>query len=149
MDLKLYDFSAVEEFGISKIKLNLLEVASVSSPTTSRLETIVNKVVKFLITDYNSNAFDPTYGSKWTTYTQIRESYIPQFILLINSDISRCISYIRNSEVSLPNTIEKLSTIKFNGLEYSTPTFESTTRILVNITIYTNFNNKALFTLTN
>lgn len=148
-DLKLFNKDSVVEFGTDKVKLNLLKSDTISAPAVSRLEVLTNKVVKFLLTEYGSNAFDPTYGSNWVTMTQVAQPYIPKFIITVNSDIDRCISYIKAGEQDLSNSLDKLQTVKFNGLEYSTlePTF--TTQILISITIYTTLGNKAVFSLSN
>lgn len=148
MDLKLFNSGSTVDFGVNNLVLNKLESDYITSPTTSRLEDIANKVVKFLLTEYGSNAFDTTYGSNWIKLVQISQDYIPQYIMTISSDIESCVSYIKNNELSLSTSIEKLYTVKFNGLEFSTAELSSNTEILISITIYTTFGNKASFTLT-
>ena len=148
MDLKLFNNESQIAFGTRKLKLELLNSAEISTPAVSRLEIITNKVVKFLLTELGSNYFDSTYGSKWVLITQVAKEYLPRYILTINSDIEKCIAYIKAGESSLSNTIDKLYTVKFNGLEFSTDIIGPTTEVLLNITIYTTLGNKALFTLT-
>lgn len=148
MDIKLFNINSVVEFGVANTELALLASEGISFPAVSRLETITNKVVKFLLTDYGSDAFDTTYGSRWVSILQMSKSYLPKYVLTINSDIERCITYIKSGESSLPSTTEKLYTIKFNGLNFSTAELSATTEILLSITIYTTLGNKASFTLT-
>lgn len=146
-DLKLFDYNETIRFGADGTQLDRLASASISSTESGRLETIVNKVVKFMMTEYGSDPFDTEYGSRWSTTMQLSRDFAPQYIVMVTNDLDRCIAYIKNAEKTLASSIEKLYTVQFNGLEFNNVDESISSEVLISLTIYTNLGNKAIFSL--
>lgn len=103
-------------------------VTADSTPATS-IEVLANKVVKFMLTERGTDAFEPDYGGVSMHHLQICEAYLPKLRLEVLDDIDRCQTYINKAEqtglASNDTTSERLYTIKLHDLVYNprkTPT---------------------------
>lgn len=129
MDIKLYNFKERD----TELPRSELEDAPASG-----LEVIANKVVKFLLTSYGSDALDPEYGGRALQVTQFSEQYIPKLRLELEEDIKRCLSYIKKYS----KNEEKLMHLILVNLKYD-PVL-SPGRVDAYIELITNKNNRAL-----
>lgn len=118
-----------------------LEIVDVKGNRTSRLETIANKVVKYILTDRGSDMVDPTYGSSFipTSTTDLQ-----RITYVVANTITSCITFIKDTERSLSNTIEKLSTINLLSVEII-----DRDKLKIRISILTTFKNYALLDVSN
>lgn len=125
--------------------LRLFEEVSVSTPMawstlkgskTSRLETIANKVVKYMLTDQGSDMLEPYYGiPQWT----LVYNDMSRLTYEISNTLSKCEVYIKAGENKLPDTTEKLAKLSLVKLDAS-----SRVTLHVHLSILTTFNNYAL-----
>lgn len=143
MDIRL--FNASGQFVDKHNSSELMESSSLEKISASRLEVIGNKVVKFLMTSYGSDAFEPTYGSKAMFNSQISSQYVPILKLEFMNDLQRCAEFIKKSENS--SNTEVLSTLSLVDLVYDPDT--SPTAIHVYIKITTSENNSAVLQVKN
>lgn len=102
------------------------------------LEVIANRVVKFLLTSYGSDALNPEYGGRAFITTQFSEAYIPKFRLDLDEDLRRCTEYIRSTS----RDEEKLLYLILKDIEYDKSLMPG--RVDVYIELITNKNNRAL-----
>ena len=141
MDILLYDPSG-KYVTYSGDAAEGTDIARISGRTATRTETIANKVVKFLLTPYGSDALDTTYGSYLPTYTQIAQSAIPRLYIELQDDIARCTAFIKRIEKALDDTVEKLDSLKLLKVEYAPAELRGL--LLIKIEIVTTFSNNAL-----
>ena len=83
------------------------------------IETIGGKVVKFMLTAFGTDAFDPQYGANLTLYNFINLELSRRIRFDINNDLLRCTAYIKNAEKSLPITAEKLMSLSMLDFIYN------------------------------
>lgn len=126
-DLKLYTELAYQQ---------PMELTNIKGTKTTRLETIANKVVKYLLTDKGSDLVDPTYGIAplTTNYNDMM-----RITYETGNVISSCIAYIKAAEQSLPNTTEKLDTVNLLSIDVINRSI-----LKIRISILTTFKNYAL-----
>lgn len=113
-----------------------MEIVDVTGNRTSRLETIANKVVKYILTDRGSDLVDLSYGSATMPTVNTNMQLITYSVSNI---ISSCVSFIKNSEKSLSNTVEKLDKVTLLSVEII-----DRTTLKIRISIFTTFKNYAL-----
>ena len=88
------------------------------------LNTLANKVVKYLLTTRGSDIINPEYGGYGSSRTWIHEGFRARYIQELQNDIKRCTEYIQSKETPGPNN-ERLRTIIMEKIEY-TPTHKPT-----------------------
>lgn len=108
---------------------------------TTRLETIGGKVAKYMLTTRGSDAFDPEYGVYYTGYTNVSSGSLSKLRINISSDTQRCETYIKTFERSLPETIEKLSSIKLLDIRVNR---KEHFRLDIYLKVVTTFKNSAI-----
>ena len=113
-----------------------LLITDVKGNRTSRLETIANKVVKYILTDKGSDMVDPTYGSFTSTQNY---NELQRITYDFSNTLSSCIEYIKRYEQQLPSTTEKLKTVNLLSIEVV-----DRSTLKIRISILTTFNNYAL-----
>lgn len=113
-----------------------LNITDVKGKRTSRLETIANKVVKYILTDRGSDLVDITYGSG-----ALPQNYFDTARLTydVSNVITSCIEFIKNTEKNLASTVEKLSTINLLSVDVI-----NRSTLKIRISILTTFKNYAL-----
>jgi hypothetical protein len=141
MDIRLFKTTGTYEDDDSEI----LQSAILSDTPANDLETIANKVVKFLLTYIGTDLIEPEYGGRAFHIKQISKQYLPRFYLELQQDISRCITYIHDVEKDLDDTLEKLESINIKNIYYNSSL--SPTRLDVYLEIITNFNTRTVVTL--
>lgn len=144
MDLSLYDLTGAYEKLDSSVSEKTICVPS-DAPVSKGIEVIAGKVVKFLLTNKGSDAFDVNYGGTALHRTHISDVLIPQITLELHDDIRNCIQYLKEGEESLPYTSERLANITVIGVDYNSKV--SPDRLNVHILIETTDNNKAAIKL--
>lgn len=75
-------------------------LSAIDSPVTSSIEILGSKVVKFLLTERGSDAFNPDYGGVSMHHVQLSEEDMPKFRLEVLDDIAKCTEYIINTSES-------------------------------------------------
>jgi hypothetical protein len=85
------------------------------------LQTLGNKVVKYLLTTMGTDVFDPSYGAYTAGITQFNRSYLPRYVFEFTNDIKRCTEFIQRSETPGPNG-ERLAAIKLIKITYDQET---------------------------
>ena len=123
-DIKLY--YNTEKYNMSRLvdaHERNIEVSELMSTTNlddhvvGYLNTLANKVVKYLLTTKGSDAFNPDYGAHTASRTWIHQGHQVRYRLELNNDLRACAEYIKRSETSGPDN-EKLSMVKLVQLEY-------------------------------
>lgn len=112
---------------------------------TGRMETLANKVVKFMLTSRGSDALNPSYGSYLPTYTMVSSAYLPKMQLEVQEDLHRCVKYIRDTERTLPADVERLVAVEMVDFKYDQE--NSRGRIDIYLRIRTSQGNNSLLTL--
>lgn len=101
-----------------------MELSASDETVTSSIEILAGKVVKFLLTERGTDAFNPDYGGVALHHVQISEDYLPKLRLELLDDLARCKDYIVNtSEAQLAyndTTSDRLAILKLLDLRYTT-----------------------------
>lgn len=101
-----------------------MELSASDETVTSSIEILAGKVVKFLLTERGTDAFNPDYGGVALHHVQISEDYLPKLRLELLDDLARCKDYITNtSEAQLAyndDTSDRLAILKLLDLRYTT-----------------------------
>ena len=142
MDVRLYSTGSYVDYEKTS---ELTKKALADDVNASGLEVLGNKVVKFLLTQKGTDAFDPEYGGVALHYGQISKAFIPRLTIEMQNDISRCREFIRRTEAGLASGVEKISNIILKDIVYDPISLPD--RVDVYIEIVTNQNNKALVAL--
>ena len=124
-------------------------VTADSAPATS-IEILANKVVKFMLTARGSDAFEPNYGGVSMHRGQICDAYLPKLRLEVLDDISRCQTYINQSEAQLAandTESERLYTIVLRDIKYDP--LVTPTRVDVYIEIISTTGKREVVAITN
>ena len=141
-DIRLYTLTNIYE-GRTK-ESEFMTPTPLADTTTSEVETICGKVVKYLLTTKGSDFMAPEYGAYLTTHTQISEAYIPRLHIELLEDLKNCTAFITRSEEHLTGRTEKLFRINLVQLKYNT---DLRTRIDLYIEVITTSKIKALLTI--
>lgn len=142
MDVRLYRSGSYVDYEKTS---ELTTKALADDTNASGLEVLGNKVVKFLLTQKGTDAFDPEYGGVALHYGQISKAFIPRLTIEMQNDISRCREFIRRTEAGLASGTEKIANIILKDIRYDPISLPD--RVDVYIEIVTNQNNKALVAL--
>jgi hypothetical protein len=102
---------------------------------TTRLETIANKVVKYMLTAKGSDLVEPDYGAEPIYYNPSLSS---RLVYDVSNVIEGCSAYIKKYELTLDNTIEKLQKLNLLSVDVDGTTLN------IHVSILTTFNNYAL-----
>lgn len=124
-------------------------VTADSTPATS-VEILANKVVKFMLTARGTDAFEPNYGGVSMHHGQICDAYLPKLRLEVLDDISRCQTYINQSESQLAANdadSERLYTIVLRDIRYNP--LVTPTRVDVYIEIISTTGKREVVAITN
>lgn len=136
MDIKLYMRPD------KNLQTEHMSIASLSDTHADGLETLANKVVRFLLTTKGSFIFDPEYGSTAFAYSQVSREFIPKLRLEVQRDITRCFKYIKSTENPLDTSDRaKLGSLILRAVEYNP---YKTTGCAVKIEIITTTGNTSL-----
>jgi hypothetical protein len=111
------------------------------------IEVIAGKVVKFMLTEKGSDAFDGEYGGTSMHYQQMSQMFLPQFKREVHTDVENCEKYIKKSEIANNVSGEKLLTI--NVLKISYDPVRTPTRVDVFLEINTTLGKRACVAITN
>ena len=128
MDIRIYNYATdltpkqtdeLDDFAYSGHVSELMDESPLLSSPATRVETLAGKIVKFILTAYGSDAFDPEYGSYLTMYTLISPLIAIRMRLDIKNDLLRCMRMIRQSEKELPPNTDRIATTALLELKYN------------------------------
>lgn len=136
MDIRLYSASGV----FVDTSTERMDPSSPELASSTGLEVIAGKVIKYLLTYKGSDAFDPEYGSTALHTKYMSPEYLSKFTLELKQDIEECVSYLHRSESSLPEGTEKLSSITLSNVQYNSKVRD---RIDITLDIKTTAGNSA------
>lgn len=122
----------------------VMDSSILSSRVSERLETIANKVTKYLLTTKGSDPHEPDYGSYLSSIRMASEELLPKIIVDINSFIVECEDYIKDKERYLPYDSEKLSSLRLIDVVYDRNTPDA---LHIYIQIVTTKNNNSILDL--
>ena len=91
--------------------------APLDAPVVGYLNTLANKVVKFMLTSRGSDAFNPNYGAYAISQTNIHQGHRARFMYDISNDVASCAAYIKATETPGPNG-DRLDYIKLVEVKY-------------------------------
>ena len=124
VDLKLYyntykysDSFLYLDRGIEWEVSEEMASAPVDGKVAGYLNTLANKVVKFLLTSKGSDTINSEYGGNVSSSTWIHEGYRGRYEQELSQDIQRCISFIKSTETPGPDN-ERLRAVILDKLEY-------------------------------
>lgn len=143
LDLRLYKPSGV--FVDTDRNSEEMNLVYPDDPTAKSIEVIAGKVVKFMLTEKGSDAFDPDYGGTSMHYTQMSQIFFPQFKREVRTDVENCIRYIKDAEFYQDVRGELLTRVRILKIVYEprlTPW-----RVDVYLEILTNYGNRAVVAL--
>ena len=118
--------------------------APVDGEKVPYLETLANKVVKYLLTTLGTDVMHPQYGAYTAGMMQFSNSYLPKYVFEFSSDVRRCMDYIRATETPGPDG-ERLANIKVVRVDYNQD--NNPAEIHRVIEIITSLGNRALLTM--
>lgn len=144
IDMRLYEPSNEFE-DIHRVTENMARVLP-DDPTATSIEVIAGKVVKFMLTEKGSDAFEPEYGSISMHYRQMAPSFLPQFKREVAMDIEECYRFIKKAE-SL-NDVEGELLEKINILKIVYDPLRTPWRVDVYIEIITTWGKHAVVSIT-
>lgn len=141
LDLRLYNPTG--NYADQTNSSEYMQLVRPEDPSASGIEVIAGKVVKYLLTDRGSDAFDPGYGGVSMHHTQISQALIPQLTLEVHDDVRRCTEFIKRTD---GNDQERLLRINVLDIRYNARL--SPDRVDVYLEILTTKNNRAVVALT-
>lgn len=143
MDMALFNLTGVTTIQDAMVQ-EYTEPANIDSATaTQALQVICGKVLKYLLTNRGTDAFDPKYGGRALHRTHISETLLTEIRLELLEDIRDCLDYIKSGEeVYTDYDQEKLLSITLVGLNYNREL--SPDRIEVHLLIKTTLGNNAV-----
>jgi len=116
IDLRMYKPSGNFEDGQHNIEI--MESVLPEDSVARSIEVIAGKVVKYMLTEKGSDAFDPEYGGTSMHYLQLSPQYLPQFKHEVLLDVQNCERYIKETEEYNNVTGERLHSIKLLRVSY-------------------------------
>ena len=117
------------------------------APSATSIEVIAGKVVKYLLTEKGSDAFDPMYGGRALHYRQISTQFIPQLTFELYADVEACISFIKKAEENANVTGERLANVIVKDVRYDPVRYPN--RLDVYIEIITTLGKRAVVVINN
>lgn len=127
-DIKLFAYN--KPF-VANSNETFLEYSSnaITMPSAKDDEVIINKVLKFLLTEKGTDLFDPEYGSNWVILSRsISIDNLDRLSIEVTNDIERCKSYLKDSS-------DQFDTILFNGFRKVSVTDINQILVLISIKI--------------
>lgn len=143
-DMRLYEPSNQYE-DIYQVTENMNRVLP-DDPTATSIEVIAGKVVKFMLTEKGSDAFEPEYGSISMHYQQMSPSFLPQFKREVAMDVENCYRFIKKAEAA--NNVEGELLAKINVLKIVYDALRTPWRVDVYIEIITTYGKHAVVSIT-
>lgn len=117
LDLRLYKPSGIFE-DTAKVSEEMERVHP-EDPSARSIEVIAGKVVKFMLTERGSDAFNAEYGGTSMHYLQMSPTFLPQYKREVFQDVENCIRFIKETEANQGVTGERLETIKVIRIAYN------------------------------
>ena len=143
LDMRLYKPSG-EFTDIRRDSENMSRVLP-DDPSASDIEVIAGKVVKFLLTEKGSDAFNPDYGGTSLHYLQISPAFLPQLRREVFADVDACLRFIQKAELAGEVSGERLERINIIKVHYDPKL--SPNRLDVYLEIFTTRGNRAVVAL--
>ena len=117
------------------------------APSATSIEVIAGKVVKYLLTEKGTDAFDPLYGGTAMHYRQISTQFIPQLTFELYADVEACISYIKKTEENVGIDGERLANVIVRDVRYDP--VNSPDRLDVYIEVVTTYGKRTVVCINN
>ena len=143
-DMRLYCPTGVYD-GVEKSSEEMGRVLP-DDPVSNGIEVIAGKVVKFLLTEKGSDAFDPLYGGTSMHYKQISPAFLPQYKLEVGQDVENCLKHMLQADMEYGVEGEKLQNINLLRVAYDPIT--SPNRVDIYIEIITTLGKRAVVAIT-
>lgn len=144
LDMRLYkptgNYEDVQQY------IEQMERVIPDDPTARSIEVIAGKVVKYMLTEKGSDAFDSSYGGTSMHYQQLSPEYLPQFKREVAVDVQNCERYIKEKEESNSVTGERLHSIKLLRVEYNP--YITPGRVDVYLEVFTTYGKHACVAIT-
>ncbi len=143
LDMRLYKPSG--EFVDSRADSESMNRVLPEDPSAKSIEVIAGKVVKFMLTEKGSDAFNPEYGGTSMHYLQISPQFLPQLRREVFADVEACTRFVKKAEVSggvSGERLEKISVLKVQYEPRLTPN-----RFDVFLEVFTTAGNRAVVAL--
>ena len=141
MDIRLYTRSGT--FKAMTTNVEVMNSSTLDEKTANYLETLANKVVKFLLTSYGSDPINPQYGSR-AHIGIVPNNKLNWFSINFQQDLKNCYKFIKSTETPGPNG-ELLANI--NLLDITAPRQRTPAALAVKIEIKTTDKQSALLHL--
>ncbi len=145
LDIRLYKPSGL--YVDEKDFVELMERVVPADATAKSIEVIAGKVVKYMLTEKGSDAFNQDYGSTSMHYRHMSEMFFPQFKREVAIDVNNCMNYIKKTEFEGGVEGEKLYKINILKIVYNrkyTPD-----RVDVYLEVLTTYGKRACVAITN
>ncbi len=143
-DMRLYCATGIYD-GVEKTSEQMDRVVA-DDPVTTGIEVIAGKVVKFLLTEKGSDAFNPLYGGTSMHYKQISPTFLPQYKLEVFRDVENCRKFLMEADLEYEVDGEKLQTLNLLKVVYDP--LRSPDRVDVYIEIITTLGKRAVVAIT-
>ena len=114
-DLRLY-YNTFRFTDLQKT-IELVSSNPIDDTPVEYLQTLANKVVKYLLTTLGTDIFDPSYGAYTAGITQFNQAYLPKYVFEFTNDLKRCTEFIKRTETPSQDG-ERLATIKLVKINY-------------------------------
>lgn len=144
LDMRLYSPSGI--YVDSQLVSEEMDRVVPDDPTATGMEVIAGKVVKFMLTEKGSDAFNQDYGGTSMHWLQIAPQSLPQFKREVFQDVQNCIKFLKNAELDNEVTGERLYTINLLRVAYD-PRL-SPNRVDVYLEIITTLGKRAVVAIT-
>ena len=141
MDIRLYTRSGTFK-GVAT-NVEIMNSSTLDEKTANYLETLSNKVVKFLLTSYGSDPINPQYGAR-VHIGIVPNNKLNWFSINFQQDLKNCYKFIKNTETPGPNG-ELMADINLLGI--TAPKEGTPTELAVKIEIKTTDKQSALLHL--
>ena len=115
-------------------------------PSAKSIEVIAGKVVKFMLTEKGSDAFNPDYGGTSMHYLQMSPAFMPQFRSEVYADVAACEAFIKNAELDSELEGEMLDHINVVQILYDPVV--SPDRVDVYLEVFTTYGKRAVVSIT-
>lgn len=144
IDLRMYKPSG--NFEDTRSNTEVMSAVNAEDSTATSIEVIAGKVVKYMLTEKGSDAFDADYGSTSMHYVQLSPDYLPQFKREVLIDVENCQRYIKEKETDYSVDGERLYTIELLDIRYEP--WLTPGRVDVYIEIVTTYGKRACVAIT-
>lgn len=143
-DMRLY--TATDIYEDAALTSEWMNRVHADDKITSGMEVIAGKVVKFMLTEKGSDAFNPEYGGTSMHYLQISSDYLPRYQMEVMQDLENCLKFISESEIAASVTEDRIASIKLLDVSYDQ--YNTPTRVDVYIEIITMQGKRAVVAIT-